>query len=1219
MARIHLRRLVVENVGRFDRLVDLSDLAPGINLITGRNEAGKSTLVEALRCAMFERHNARHAQIKALQPYSGLRLAPRVLVELTLGGQPVSIEKRFLEGASSELKQGDNLLLTGAEADTKLFELLGARAPGRQGSKDEHMGMWRLLWLSQDETARVEPGERIDGETRGRLHEVIEGQVGQLMGGREIERVCQMVSDRYALFWTPETGVATGDFAKTRERVEELEREVERIRSALAQTEDLGRQIEDAALAREGAERQESLLRAEFDEAQRLAGESEQLSVRLSQARAEHDLSASELQRIMDQLRARTALEKRLEWMRKDIEGGLSVQKELESQVAWSKADVERRESELQAREDELSKTGHDYANATSTFQHATSVEAAERLLRMAEEANGLRHRAREIDLQLKEQSISTEAYRELQKLDGEFTRLERICGINATQLLVRSGPDESEPYTVLSERQIDTVEGVVLIRPARLGLAQATLVLRAAEVRREEALRAAGAVDLSSARKHRTARQLLEADLQGCERDLEETAPAGLDTLLSSAERARGLETEKASALQRAQAAEVRARELSQSLEDQRVTSDALTRLREQAQHLELARSRRDALGTRVSIRALEDLELSHPDAGPQALGSDEQREFIVSHATSFEVRGVLSLSIEPLGGDLAHAESEVERARVALERELAALGISDLVSATEAARQRGQAEDSLRQALQQIEQDAPEGVEPLRLEAQKASAARQELERRCAVATVANARSVELRDALAANPVSREALEHLEQLDGEAQMARHAAQALAAELVLPNETEVRLILEETAGSNGALHWKVTPHEVAPESVHQLELLRATYSERLADLNLADIEAARERRSATSALELERASLQAQLSNLTRSGLGLYVDVPTARARLEDLGPLEASMDDAHAALAVAQNALAVQTEQCRDARIVLEQARAQYNDWRIQYAERHATTTQAEAAERDVSDELVELRRSESDAELGTRLTRAEQQHDEAIARMKDLESELELAGHQDAKKVAERAEIALEACRMRMQAEREKLAGFQAKLELIRAEGRFESLSDVEAELTHLRSVLARLTREAEAVKLLSRLVKEEHAKAQRRLLEPLVGEIRPYLATLRPNTEIQISPELKVEKLVRRGVEENLGQLSGGTREQLSIIVRLGLAQVLAKEGHVFPLILDDTLGWTDDHRFAQMVKILSAAAERMQIIVLSCHPMRFEKMGTVRRFDLDGDR
>ena len=54
----------------------------------------------------------------------------------------------------------------------------------------------------------------------------------------------------------------------------------------------------------------------------------------------------------------------------------------------------------------------------------------------------------------------------------------------------------------------------------------------------------------------------------------------------------------------------------------------------------------------------------------------------------------------------------------------------------------------------------------------------------------------------------------------------------------------------------------------------------------------------------------------------------------------------------------------------------------------------------------------------------------------------------------------------------------------------------------------------------------------------------------------------------------------------------------------------------PLILDDVLGWTDDHRFRQMVQVLEFAARDMQVILLTCHPTRFARFAGAPRFDIE---
>ena len=68
---MRLHRLRVEQLRQFRQPLEILALEPGLNLFTGPNESGKSTLVRALRAAFFERH--RSSAVDDLQPW-GLSL-----------------------------------------------------------------------------------------------------------------------------------------------------------------------------------------------------------------------------------------------------------------------------------------------------------------------------------------------------------------------------------------------------------------------------------------------------------------------------------------------------------------------------------------------------------------------------------------------------------------------------------------------------------------------------------------------------------------------------------------------------------------------------------------------------------------------------------------------------------------------------------------------------------------------------------------------------------------------------------------------------------------------------------------------------------------------------------------------------------------------------------------------------------------------------------------
>ena len=82
------------------------------------------------------------------------------------------------------------------------------------------------------------------------------------------------------------------------------------------------------------------------------------------------------------------------------------------------------------------------------------------------------------------------------------------------------------------------------------------------------------------------------------------------------------------------------------------------------------------------------------------------------------------------------------------------------------------------------------------------------------------------------------------------------------------------------------------------------------------------------------------------------------------------------------------------------------------------------------------------------------------------------------------------------------------------------------------------------------------------------------------------------------------------------LSGGAREQLSVIVRLGLAEVLG-DGERLPVVLDDALVNSDPARLARMLKVLYRAAKRLQVVVFTCHEVAFDGLGATRVFRLGG--
>ncbi len=142
-----LKSIAIENFQQYEKPFELTGLSSGINVIYGDNEAGKSTLLRALRAILFDRFNGMGADDFA--GYKGG--SPEVKIEFELDGNSYTLEKIF-----SKKKDGRALLTnekgvqwTGSEAEIQLAELLKFESVERGLAKSEQQGIYGVLWVEQ--------------------------------------------------------------------------------------------------------------------------------------------------------------------------------------------------------------------------------------------------------------------------------------------------------------------------------------------------------------------------------------------------------------------------------------------------------------------------------------------------------------------------------------------------------------------------------------------------------------------------------------------------------------------------------------------------------------------------------------------------------------------------------------------------------------------------------------------------------------------------------------------------------------------------------------------------------------------------------------------------------------------------------------------------------------------------------------------------------------
>jgi hypothetical protein len=141
-------------------------------------------------------------------------------------------------------------------------------------------------------------------------------------------------------------------------------------------------------------------------------------------------------------------------------------------------------------------------------------------------------------------------------------------------------------------------------------------------------------------------------------------------------------------------------------------------------------------------------------------------------------------------------------------------------------------------------------------------------------------------------------------------------------------------------------------------------------------------------------------------------------------------------------------------------------------------------------------------------------------------------------------------------------------------------------------------------AEVALERDALILLRDEIKGLLGDERERMAAPLLQRLQGFATHVFPGVALRLDNAFEVEAVERVEGEEAFTQLSDGTREQISVLVRLALAQCLAEAGEPLPVILDDALAFTDDLRLAAVFAALAQASRQHQIIVLTCHQRNF---------------
>ncbi len=369
-----------------------------------------------------------------------------------------------------------------------------------------------------------------------------------------------------------------------------------------------------------------------------------------------------------------------------------------------------------------------------------------------------------------------------------------------------------------------------------------------------------------------------------------------------------------------------------------------------------------------------------------------------------------------------------------------------------------------------------------------------------------------------------------------------------------------------------------------------------------LATLGVGSLVEARQRESAIRDLTGRLGLAQQRLALLAPDGLAALRET-IARLEAQSAGSVEVKGDPeaVRGALAMAEARVTASRNAQREAQSARDAA--------------GALVVSTERALASVASELsglaamlgAEEGRQALDMQLAAALAEADAVFSAAQAQVETLRAgATDLAG---AEAKFRRMRSVVDAAAAEIATMREEAAGLNALIGARSNDAIEEAWQEASDKLAAAQKRLAGLEREVALLTRLRDALEAARAEARDHYFAPVMGELRPLLGLLFEDATVTFDEETLLPRTVsRNGLEEPVGVLSGGMREQLAVLTRLAFARLLAKDGQPTPVILDDALVYSDDDRIERMFDALHRQASNQQIIVFSCRQRAFAQLG-----------
>ncbi len=466
-----LRSLAINEFKKFTTPMRLDSIGDGLNVVVGPNEMGKTTLLAALRAALFEKYNSRAKSIVALQNDRN-KAGPVVQLEFELEDGIYEISKRFIKKPYAQLSCPDGRTIQGDAAEDKLRELLDFGEPGSSGAKSETLGMWSVLWVQQ---GRSFEALALSERAQSNLHSSLESQVGDVLGGRKGQALPQAISNQLYRLVTRATHQPRGYYKDAITRVKSLESEydtlVERRAGLMKIFEDLeNSQSSLKKLLSPKSDRKEKE-KLELTKARR--AELAQLELQIAAATSELELTENQLEQLQQTKSDRIELKETIVAENDAVDKYKQRLELIQQKESEAKSKIEKLHSETSDADKAFMNANHEVERKRQLLkavERSAHIQELQRKYNLAMDAEKKRQESqRQADSIL----VDEQAVQEIGNLAKDLNSVEIQLNTAATRIELDIQPEQLANVLVDGSALQEEKSVVQAVEPTRIAIAR--------------------------------------------------------------------------------------------------------------------------------------------------------------------------------------------------------------------------------------------------------------------------------------------------------------------------------------------------------------------------------------------------------------------------------------------------------------------------------------------------------------------------------------------------------------------------------------------------------------------------------------------------------------------------------------------------------------------------------------------------------------------------